>query len=93
MWNKQAIKRIILRVYSDLRLQVAAVGVFVFVWWGILYPELCFTDNTYKQVIIVDGEEIEGTQSDYRDVLGASGEQIVIKSRLLEWIEQKIKKE
>lgn len=93
MWNKQAIKQILLRAYSDLRLHAAAVGVFAFVWWGILYPELCFTDNTYEQVIIVNGEEIEGEQSDYRDVLSASRDKIVIKSRLWEWLEQKINKE
>ena len=93
MWNKQALKQFIWKVYSDLRLHAAAIGIFAFVWWGILYPELCFTENTYEQIIIVDGEEVEGTQSDYRDVLGASGEQIVIKSRLWEWIEKKINKE
>ena len=93
MWNKQAIKQILLRAYSDLRLHAAAVGVFAFVWWGLLYPELCFTDNTYEQVIIVDGEEIETEQPDYRDVLSASGDKIVIKSRLWEWLEQKINKE
>lgn len=93
MWNKQIIKQMILRIYCDLRFHAAAVGVFAFVWWGLLYPELCFTDNTYEQVIIVDGEEVETEQSNYRDVLGASGDQIVVKSRLWEWIEHKISKE
>lgn len=93
MWNRQLIKQMILSAYCNLRLRAAAVGVFAFVWWGILYPELCFTENTYEQVIIMDSEEVETEQADYRDVLGASGNQIVIKSRLLEWLEQKISKE
>ena len=93
MWNRQIIKQIMLRRYFDLRLHAAAVGVFAFVWWGILYPELCFTGNTYEQVIIVDGEEVEAEQAGYRSVLSASGNELVIKSRLWEWLEQKISKE
>ena len=93
MWDRQFIKGIMLRAYCDLRLHAAAIGVFAFVWWGLLYPELCFTENTYEQVIIVGDEEVEAEQTDYRNVLGASGDQIVIKSRLWEWLEQKINKE
>ena len=90
MWNRQIIKQIALRAYFDVRLRMAAVSVFALTWWGILYPELCFSDNTYAQVDVVDGQEIETEQSDYRDILNASGDEIVIKSRLFEWIEQKI---
>ena len=93
MWNKQTLKQIMLRVYSDVRIHTAAAGLAAFVWWGLLYPELCFTENTYEQVIIVDGEAVEVEQTDCQDVLGASGHQIVVKSRLWEWIEQKISKE
>ena len=90
MWNRQIIKQIALRAYFDVRLRMAAVSVFALTWWGILYPELCFSDNTYAQVDVVDGQEIETEQSDYRDILNASGDELVIKSRLFEWIEQKI---
>ena len=93
MWNRQIIKQMILRIYCDLRLHAAAIGVFAFVWWGLLYPELCFTENTYEQVIIVDGEEVETEQSNYRNVLGASKDQIVVKSRFWEWLEKKLSKE
>ena len=93
MWNREIIKKIMLRAYCDLRLRAAAVGVFAFVWWGILYPELCFTENTYEQIVVVDDEETEAKQADYRDVLSASGNEIIIKSRLWEWLEQKISKE
>lgn len=92
MWNRQIIQQYLLKGYHDLRLWAMVSGMFAFVWWGILYPELCFTDNTYTQVSVVDGQEIEAEQSDYRDFLQMEGDEIVIKSRLLEWIEQKIKK-
>lgn len=88
MWNRQNIEQILLRVYYDIRLRAAAVGLFAFAWWGLLYPELCFTENTCEQVIIVDGEEVEADLTDYRDVLGATGDEIVVGSRLLEWLEQ-----
>ena len=92
MWNIQFIKQILLKGYYDLRFRAVMTGTFALAWWGILYPELCFTDSTYTQVIVVDGQEIEVEQSDYRDFLQAEGDEIVIKSRLLEWIEQKISK-
>ena len=92
MWNRQIIKQIALRVYYDMRFRTAVLSVFALTWWGILDPELCFSDNTCTQVEVADGQEIETGQSDYRDILNASGDEIVIKSRLLEWIEQKINK-
>ena len=93
MWNKQTLKQIMLRIYRDVRIHMAAAGLFAFVWWGFLYPELCFTENTYEQVSIVDGEAAEAEQTGYQGVLGASGHQIIVKSRLWEWLEQKINKE
>ena len=92
MWNIQLIRQILLKGYYDLRFQAVMTGMFALTWWGILYPELCFTDSTYTQVIVADGQEIEVEQSDYRDFLKAEGDEIVISSRLLEWIEQKISK-
>lgn len=85
-------KRIAIRAYCDLRLRAAAAGAFACVWWGILYPELCFTDATYVQVDAAAEQEIENEQKDCRDILQVSGDGIVIKSRLFEWIEEKIDK-
>lgn len=93
MPNREIIKHILLKGYCDLRLRAAMMGMFALAWWGILYPELCFTDSTYTQVIVEDGQEIEAEdQPDYRDFLRAADEGIVIRSRLLEWIGQKINK-
>ena len=93
MWDRETVKKVLMKVYCDLRFHTAIISVFAFVWWSILFPELCFTDHTYEQIIIVDGEELESGQTDYRDVLNASGDELVIKSRFLEWIEKKISKE
>ena len=61
---------------------------FAFAWWGLLYPELCFTEDTFQQVIVADGDEKVIEEASYRDILNASGDEIVIKSRLLEWLEE-----
>ena len=91
MWNREIIKLIVQRIYCNLRIQAAAAGAVACVWWGILYPELCFTDSTYEQVI-VDDEEVDAEPENFRNILDASGDDIVIKSRLLEWIVQRIDK-
>ena len=39
MWNK---------------VRTLAVSVFALAWWGILYPELCFTEDTFEQVVTVE---------------------------------------
>ena len=92
MCNRETIKLILLKGYYNLRLRAAMTGMFALAWWGILYPELCFTDSTYTQVVVEDGQEIEVEQPDYQDFLQVEGDGIVIRSRLLEWIGQKINK-
>ena len=61
---------------------------FSFAWWGLLYPELCFTEDTFRQVIVEDGEVITVKEACYREILDAEGDDIVIESRLLEWLEE-----
>lgn len=51
------------------------------VWWCVLYPELCFPQDTYEAA---GGMEEENFQR----LLQAEGEQVIVKSRLLEWLEQ-----
>lgn len=92
MWNSQVIRHMALRAYGSLRLRAAAAGTFACVWWGILYPELCFTDSTCEQVAAADSDEAETENRDSLSILDVSGDGIVIKSRLLEWIEEKINK-
>ena len=55
---------------------------FAFAWWGLLYPELCFTEDTFRQVIVEDGEVITVKEACYREILDAEGDDIVIESRL-----------
>lgn len=89
MWKRNIIKQILWRGYCDIRLRAVATGILAFIWWGVLYPELCFTEDTYQQIMIVDGEETAVDEADYRDLFGAAGDEIVIKSRFLEWLEQR----
>lgn len=83
-------------------------GVFAFVWWCVLYPELCFPQDTYEAVYEAggDGAEKEGMEKENtekesagqeksvsaeencRRLLQADKEQVIVKSRLLEWLEQ-----
>ncbi len=90
-----------------------AACLFAAVWWGIFYPELCFTEETCKAVtseearangLAVQDERIEGQgvpgaetdaltasgQIEAAEVLGASGDKIVISSRFLEWLEENL---
>lgn len=67
-----------------------AACLFAAVWWGIFYPELCFTEETCEAVMgdkrPADGmpEQIGAAQ-----IWDASGDEIVISSRFLEWFEEK----
>lgn len=90
MWNRQNKKSAMSIGHRDLRLRRAVVGMFALVWWGILYPELCFTEDTYAQVAIVEGEEVVVEQPDIRGFLGASEDEIVVRSRFLEWLEERM---
>ncbi len=92
MRKGRRVRQFLLMGYNDLRISTAVAAMLVLTWWGVLYPELCFTEDTYEQIIIVDGQEIVSDQADYRDILGASGDEVVVRSRLLEWLEQKFRK-
>lgn len=92
MWNRQFVIKLLIRGYRDLRVRTAAAALSALMWWGLLYPELCFTENTYEQIIVVDGVEVILEETDYRDLLEASDDEIVFRSRLLEWLEEKFHK-
>lgn len=74
-------------------LRRTAVGVcasgLALVWWCVLYPELCFPEDTYE-VICEAGEgadEWDGEMCEIRDgLLQAENGQIMVKSRLLEML-------
>lgn len=64
---------------------IAAAGVMALVWWCVFYPELCFPQDTYE---VVDDEDT-AEEENYPDILQADDEQIVIGSKLLEWLRDK----
>lgn len=62
--------------------------IMAFTWWGLLYPELTLTEDTWR-IVWVSEEEREDARNDssletYYKLLSAEPNQIKIKSRLLE---------
>lgn len=76
-------------------IRMAVTGIFMgtsaFVWWFLLYPELCFPEDTYELVCDeTDAATGECAEKELYDMLTVSGEgKIVIKSRMLEWLKNK----
>ncbi len=68
-----------------------AACLFAAVWWGIFYPELCFTEETCEAVVTAETqtEDMSG-QIGAAEIWNASGDEIVISSRFLEWCEEKL---
>ena len=66
-----------------LKFAGAAVGVMALVWWCVFYPELCFPRDTYEAVY-------ESQENEALGILQADDEQIVFKSKLFEWLSNKI---
>lgn len=78
-------------------LRMAATGIFTvtsaFVWWFLLYPELCFPEDTYEIVYEEQGMEDDCSDEEIFSQLMLSDEgQLVIKSRILEWIRKNERK-
>jgi len=77
------------KIVSGLRIGVCICAVMG--WWGVLYPELCMTPDTY-QIVWEDGtvqnvsEVVElGSESDiYYKILASDRSQIRFRSKLLE---------
>lgn len=68
----------------------ALMGASACVWWFLLYPELCFPEDTYEIVYETKEAEENGAKEDIYDMLMYSDdEQIVIRSRILEWLKNK----
>lgn len=80
---------------KDIKAMIISVaaGVAAFVWWGVLFPELCFPEDTFKVVYEEDIEGMEMLSEDdvFAGLLRAGEEQVVVRSRLLEWIRKQMK--
>ncbi len=71
---------------------------FAAAWWGIFYPELCFTEETCEAVQaeaatagqIGAGEAVSGGQIDAGEIWRADSDRLVISSRFLEWCEERL---
>lgn len=58
------------------------------VWWGVFYPELCFTQETCE--IVSDGETQAKQEIDVAEIWRSSGEELVISSRLWKWCDKNL---
>lgn len=83
------IERGVRKACRNVRLRTALLAVFALAWWGILYPELCFTEDTVWQVSVADGRTRKVGEADLKEIMEAAGDEIVIGSRLLEWLEER----
>ena len=86
MWKKR-MKQIVWSGYCDLRLRALVTGIFALIWWGVLYPELCFTEDTFQQIVVTDGEEKAAEDADHSDILDAPRNAKVIRKRTAAWPE------
>lgn len=71
------------------QVRMAVWGIFALAWFGVCFPELYFTEETYQAVMVVDGKEIPLQNGDLKDFLCAENDKIVIKSKVLEWFEER----
>lgn len=97
MWNKARIEQILWKGYYSLKFRAWMTVAFAASWWGILYPELCFTEATCQAVVIEECAVTENQQDDlcqptYREMLETTGDEVVVKSRFLEWMGEYIDK-
>lgn len=56
----------------------------IFIWCGMMYPELVFTENVF---CVLEREAVMPADA-YRAFLQSEPEQIEVKSRVLEWLEE-----
>lgn len=54
-------------------------------WWSIFYPELCFSEDICQPVQREEREAVPDWQ-DVKYIFRGSGEEIVVTSRLWEWL-------
>lgn len=74
------------------KLRLFLAGIVAFIWWFFFYPELCFPEDTYAVVYQGETYDMETWQELYPDIyeqlLQTDEEQIIVKSRLLEYWQQ-----
>ncbi len=74
--------------YSAMRVKTALWGILALVWCGLFYPEICFTKDTYQLVDAATGKVIELQDDELEKLLHADSDEILIGSRLMEWLEK-----
>ncbi len=79
--------------------QIRSFGLLIFVgvlWWGLVYPELCFMEGTYELAATVTAEALEAQQNGTGDewqekteeellkgLFEAGPDRIIVKSKIM----------
>lgn len=72
-----------MKKYGRIGITAAAV----FIWCGMIYPELAFPDDVLGIFSEADGSREAWTADAYYGLMQDGAEKIEIRSRLAEWIE------
>ena len=62
------------------------IGIMTLMFWGIMYPQFSLAEETY---ICLDKKEKE-PEKDFFEILDASGEQLIFKSKLWEFVKERV---
>lgn len=79
--------------------QIQSFGLLIFVgimWWGLVYPELCFMEGTYEVAAVTAADTISGYMlpedlenlNELEGLFEAGPEKIIVKSEIMrKWIQ------
>ncbi len=76
--------------------QLKSFCLFIFtgaMWWGLVYPELCFMEGTYEiaaePAVSISAEQETLTDEDaFKELLEAGPEKIIVKSKIMRKLSQ-----
>lgn len=72
--------------------QFAAFCIMTSAFWGVLYPEFSLGKDTYLYVETAGSIQVEeqNPEADLWHILEADRENLVVKSKLLEWLQESV---
>lgn len=57
-------------------------------WWGLMYPDLCFVEGTYETAVgisagLLEKQEEKTDEEAFKELLEAGPDRIIIKSKIM----------
>lgn len=57
-------------------------------WWGLMYPDLCFMEGTYETTVgisagLLEKQEEKTDEEAFKELLEAGPDRIIIKSKIM----------